>query len=67
LILFLLELRNKQKASDFGPAVASGLICGESLWGIPAAILALSGVNPPMCIKFLTAAVNGKVDGFLSG
>ncbi|XP_061972524.1 probable metal-nicotianamine transporter YSL7 [Populus nigra] len=67
LILFLLELRNKQKASDFGPAVASGLICGESLWGIPAAILALSGVNPPMCIKFLTAAVNDKVDGFLSG
>lgn len=67
LILFLLELSNKQKASDFGPAVASGLICGESLWGIPAAILALSGVNPPMCIKFLTAAVNDKVEGFLSG
>ncbi|XP_034925394.1 probable metal-nicotianamine transporter YSL7 [Populus alba] len=67
LILFILELSNKQKASDFGPAVASGLICGESLWGIPAAILALSGVNPPMCIKFLTAAVNDKVEGFLSG
>ncbi|KAG6775544.1 hypothetical protein NC652_013457 [Populus alba x Populus x berolinensis] len=67
LILFFLELSNKQKASDFGPAVASGLICGESLWGIPAAILALSGVNPPMCIKFLTAAVNDKVEGFLSG
>ncbi|KAG5245365.1 hypothetical protein OIU76_002506 [Salix suchowensis] len=67
LILFLWELSNKKRAGDFGPAVASGLICGESLWGIPAAILALSGVNPPMCIKFLTAAVNDKVEGFLSG
>ncbi|CAI9094918.1 OLC1v1030749C2 [Oldenlandia corymbosa var. corymbosa] len=53
LILFAWERKNKQKAKEFGPAVASGLICGESLWSVPAAILALVGVNPPMCMKFV--------------
>lgn len=67
LILYLWQRRNKQKANDFAPAVASGLICGESLWGIPAAVLALAGVNAPMCMKFLTASVNKKVDSFLEG
>ncbi|KAK4370075.1 hypothetical protein RND71_009550 [Anisodus tanguticus] len=43
LILFIWKMVNKQKAKDFGPAWASGLICGESLWGIPAFLLALAG------------------------
>nr|XP_009781400.1 PREDICTED: probable metal-nicotianamine transporter YSL7 [Nicotiana sylvestris] len=51
LILFIWEKLNKQKAKDFGPAVASGLICGESLWGIPASVLALAGVKAPFCMK----------------
>ncbi|KAF2322543.1 hypothetical protein GH714_018732 [Hevea brasiliensis] len=67
LILFIWEKMNKRRATDFSPAVASGLICGDSLWGIPAAILSLTGVNPPICMKFLSAAANGRVDKFLSG
>ncbi|XVE49756.1 hypothetical protein DITRI_Ditri01bG0107100 [Diplodiscus trichospermus] len=67
LILFLWERRNKQKATDFAPAVASGLICGDSLWSVPAAILALLNVTPPICMKFLSASVNAKVDTFLNG
>ncbi|KAI3429118.1 uncharacterized protein J3R85_008528 [Psidium guajava] len=67
LILFLWERSNRQKARDFGPAVASGLICGDSLWGVPAAILSLAGVQAPICMKFLSAAVNQKVDSFLDG
>ncbi|XP_073130343.1 probable metal-nicotianamine transporter YSL7 [Henckelia pumila] len=67
LILFLWGRRNKKDAKDYGPAVASGLICGDSLWGIPGAILALSGVNSPMCMKFLSSSVNTKVDAFLKG
>ncbi|OMP03925.1 Oligopeptide transporter OPT superfamily [Corchorus olitorius] len=67
LILFLWERKNKQRATDFAPAVASGLICGESLWSVPAAILALVNVNPPICMKFLSASVNAKVDKFLEG
>ncbi|KAG5606792.1 hypothetical protein H5410_028284 [Solanum commersonii] len=51
LILFGWQMYNKQKAKDFGPAMASGLICGDSLWGIPASILALAGVKAPFCLK----------------
>ncbi|KAL5554247.1 hypothetical protein UlMin_041648 [Ulmus minor] len=67
LILFVWQRRNKQKANDFAPAVASGLICGESLWGVPAAILALAGVKAPICMKFLSSKANNRVDGFLDG
>ncbi|XP_050374885.1 probable metal-nicotianamine transporter YSL7 [Argentina anserina] len=67
LILFLWRRKNKQKADDFAPAVASGLICGDSMWGIPAAILSLSGVKPPICMKFLSASANAKVEKLLSG
>ncbi|XP_061992524.1 probable metal-nicotianamine transporter YSL7 [Rosa rugosa] len=67
LILFLWQRMNKQKADDFAPAVASGLICGESLWGIPAAILSLANVKPPICMKFLSASANEKVEKLLSG
>lgn len=65
LILFVWELRDKKKARTFAPAVASGMICGDSLWGIPAAILALAGLQPPVCMKFLSAAANGRVDKLL--
>ncbi|KAG5568708.1 hypothetical protein H5410_064275 [Solanum commersonii] len=51
LILFCWQMYNKQKAKDFGPAMASGLICGDSLWGIPASILALAGVKAPFCLR----------------
>ncbi|XP_009758111.1 putative metal-nicotianamine transporter YSL7 [Nicotiana tabacum] len=51
LILFIWQMVNKQQAKDFGPALASGLICGESLWGIPASVLALAGVKAPFCMK----------------
>ncbi|KAL6970120.1 putative metal-nicotianamine transporter ysl12 [Sarracenia purpurea var. burkii] len=65
LIVFVWERVNRQKAKDFVPAVASGMICGDSLWGVPAAVLALAGVKAPICMKFLSAATNNKVDGFL--
>ncbi|KAE9595357.1 hypothetical protein Lal_00014703 [Lupinus albus] len=67
LILFIWEKKNKQKAKDFAPALASGLICGDSLWSVPAAILSLAGAQSPICMKFLSAAVNTKVDTFLAG
>ncbi|KAK4754517.1 hypothetical protein SAY87_002621 [Trapa incisa] len=67
LILYIWERKNKQKANDFGPALASGMICGDSLWGIPAAILSLAGVSAPICMKFLSASMNQKVDTFLAG
>ncbi|KAG6625121.1 probable metal-nicotianamine transporter YSL5 isoform X1 [Carya illinoinensis] len=66
LILFIWEKINKSKADAFGPAVASGLICGEGIWTLPASILALAGVKPPICMKFLSRGSNAKVDKFLT-
>lgn len=65
LILFVWQKLNKTKADAFGPAVASGLICGDGIWTLPSSILALSGVNPPICMKFLSRRTNAKVDAFL--
>ncbi|CAH9121078.1 unnamed protein product [Cuscuta epithymum] len=56
LIRFLWRRADAQKAKDFGPAVASGLVCGESLWGIPAAVLALVNVKAPLCMKFVSSS-----------
>lgn len=66
LILFIWEKINKAKADAFGPAVASGLICGDGIWTLPSSILALAGVKPPICMKFLSRGTNIKVDGFLN-
>ncbi|XP_075648816.1 putative metal-nicotianamine transporter YSL7 isoform X2 [Castanea sativa] len=65
LILFVWEKINKAKADAFAPAVASGLICGDGIWTLPASILALAGVKPPICMKFLSRGNNAKVDAFL--
>ncbi|KAI3735937.1 hypothetical protein L6452_15464 [Arctium lappa] len=67
LILFVWEKKNKKAAKELAPAMASGLICGDSLWGVPAAILAMAGVKAPICMKFLSASTNKKVDSFLGG
>lgn len=67
LILYLWQRKNKQQADDFAPAVASGLICGDSLWGVPAAILSLVNVKPPICMRFFSASANAKVEKLLSG
>ncbi|XP_058090312.1 probable metal-nicotianamine transporter YSL7 [Magnolia sinica] len=67
LILFIWEKSNKKHADAFAPAVASGMICGDGIWSLPASILALAKVKPPICMKFLSRSTNAKVDGFLSG
>ncbi|KAA8547637.1 hypothetical protein F0562_004066 [Nyssa sinensis] len=66
LILFIWQKMNKSKADTFGPAMASGLICGDGIWALPSSILALAGVNPPICMKFLSRGTNAKVDAFLA-
>ncbi|KAF5183065.1 Metal-nicotianamine transporter ysl3 [Thalictrum thalictroides] len=55
LIVFVWGKLNSKKASVMIPAVASGLICGDGLWTLPASILALAKVTPPICMKFLAA------------
>ncbi|KAL4570600.1 hypothetical protein LXL04_026258 [Taraxacum kok-saghyz] len=52
LIVFVWERANAKKADSMVPAVASGLICGEGMWSLPASVLALAKIRPPICMKF---------------
>ncbi|KAK7278315.1 hypothetical protein RJT34_23342 [Clitoria ternatea] len=49
------KVSSSNKAELMVPAAASGLICGEGLWTLPAAILALARVKPPICMKFVAS------------
>lgn len=55
LIVFVWNRINSNKAEFMVPAVASGFICGEGLWTLPASILALAKINPPICMKFFAS------------
>ncbi|CAL9109050.1 unnamed protein product [Musa textilis] len=65
VILFVWEQLNKAKADAFAPAVASGLICGDGIWTLPQAVLALARVKPPICMKFLSRKMNDKVNAYI--
>nr|CAB3485180.1 unnamed protein product [Digitaria exilis] len=64
-ILFVWQRLDRAKADAFAPAVASGMICGDGIWVLPQSVLALAKVNPPICMRFLSRAMNEKVDAFL--
>lgn len=53
LVVYVWHKVNAKKAEVMVPAVASGLICGEGLWILPAAVLALAKIRPPICMKFV--------------
>ncbi|ESQ30707.1 hypothetical protein EUTSA_v10011269mg [Eutrema salsugineum] len=67
LILFVWERLDAAKAEAFATVVASGLICGDGIWTLPSSVLAIAGVKPPICMKFLSSATNHRVDKFLQG
>ncbi|CAM8896491.1 unnamed protein product [Rhodiola kirilowii] len=52
LVVFVWKKVNSRKASLMIPAVASGLICGDGMWILPSSVLALTKVNPPICMSF---------------
>uniref|UniRef100_A0A7N0U647 Uncharacterized protein n=1 Tax=Kalanchoe fedtschenkoi TaxID=63787 RepID=A0A7N0U647_KALFE len=53
LVVFVWTKLDAGKAKLMVPAVASGLICGDGMWLLPASILALAKVAPPICMTFL--------------
>ncbi|GMH18315.1 hypothetical protein Nepgr_020156 [Nepenthes gracilis] len=52
LAMFVWHWLDSEMASLMGPAVASGLICGDGLWILPSSILALARLKPPICMSF---------------
>lgn len=54
-VVFVWGKMKAEKAALMAPVVASGLICGEGLWILPASVLALAKVTAPICMNFLSA------------
>ncbi|AQK47215.1 probable metal-nicotianamine transporter YSL10 [Zea mays] len=65
LVRLVWDRLDPARAKAFAPPVASGLICGDGIWTLPQSVLALAGVKPPICMKFLSRSTNVKVDAFL--
>ena len=55
VIKLLWQRKKPQEAEAFIPVAASGLIAGDGLWTVPAALLAIGHVNPPICMSFTGA------------
>lgn len=60
VIVFVWQQLNRKKANLLVPAVASGLICGDGIWTLVSAVLALAKKQAPICMYFLPSK---KVDG----
>ncbi|KAG6515680.1 hypothetical protein ZIOFF_026109 [Zingiber officinale] len=54
--------RIKQWPNDCVEFLASGLMCGDGVWSLPQAVLALLKVKPPICMKFLSRQMNERFD-----
>ena len=46
------RMKNAEAEALLMPAVATGLIAGDGLWTIPAALLGFAGIQPPFCMSF---------------
>lgn len=55
-IMLYWEWKDKAECDMLSAAVASGLIAGDGIWSIPSAILAIAGVNPPICMGWSKAS-----------
>lgn len=55
LLVYIWKRLNARMAKIFVPAVASGFICGDGVWVIPASILALAKITPPLCMMFVSS------------
>ncbi|KAI5066981.1 hypothetical protein GOP47_0017509 [Adiantum capillus-veneris] len=53
VIVYVWQKLNLKKAKLLVPAVASGLICGDGIWTLISAILALAKKAAPLCMTFL--------------
>lgn len=57
VLVFVWQKVNMKKATLLVPAVASGLICGDGIWTLISAILALLKKQAPICMYFLDSKV----------
>ncbi|MCO5577409.1 hypothetical protein L7F22_031241 [Adiantum nelumboides] len=57
VFVFVWQKVNLKKSKLLVPAVASGLICGDGIWTLISAVLALVKKQAPLCMMFLPSKV----------
>lgn len=55
MLVFAWQTVRRSKAELYIPAVASGLMCGDGVWTLVSAILALAKVQAPVCMYFIAS------------
>lgn len=66
-VLYMWTKIDSQSAELLSSTVAAGLMSGDGLFALPAALLTMKKVQPPICMKFLPSGTElGEVDSFLS-
>ncbi|MCO5576764.1 hypothetical protein L7F22_030583 [Adiantum nelumboides] len=61
IIVYTWKRLNRRKADVCIPAVASGLMCGDGMWTLVSAILALAKKQAPICMYFLSSKAYGNL------
>lgn len=56
IIMWTWRMLNRFDADANSDLVASGMLAGDSFWGIPSDIMQAAGVSPPMCMVFESKA-----------
>jgi OPT family oligopeptide transporter len=60
LIVVFWQWKDRRNGTDncslYSSVLASGLIAGSGIWTVPSAILAVAGVNPPICMGWSGAS-----------
>ncbi|CAL8462318.1 g1851 [Coccomyxa elongata] len=56
IVKLVWQRRKPAEADLFVPVAASGFIAGDGLWSVPAAILAMAKLRPPICMSFTPGA-----------
>ena len=56
VIVWVWQRVNRYSADTYSVVAASGMIVGDGIWTVPSSILAVAGVQPPVCMEFMTKA-----------
>lgn len=56
VIVWIWQRVNRYSSDTYSIVTASGLIVGDGIWTVPSSILAVAGVDPPVCMEFMTKA-----------
>lgn len=56
VIVWVWQRVHRYSADTYSVVAASGKHVGDGVWTVPSSILAVDGVDPPVCVEFMSKA-----------